>query len=50
MAVEKVNGGQTHWPASHVARPVGRHLASNHLGQVGGAPPWPYKYPLTDES
>jgi hypothetical protein len=22
MAVEKVGGGRTHWPASHVARPA----------------------------
>jgi hypothetical protein len=46
MAMEKVGGGQTHWSAGHVARPVGHHLVSYHLGQVGGAPPWPYKYPL----
>jgi hypothetical protein len=50
MAVEKVGGGQTHWLASHVARPAGCHLASYHLGQVGGAPQWPYKYPPTGES
>jgi hypothetical protein len=30
----------------HVARPASRHLGNYHLGQVGGAPPWPYKYPL----
>jgi hypothetical protein len=46
MAVEKVGGGQTHWPAGHVARPTGRHLVSYRLSQVGGAPQWPYKYPL----
>jgi hypothetical protein len=46
MAVEKVGGGRTHWPAGHVARLVGHHLASCHLGQVSGTPPWPYKYPL----
>jgi hypothetical protein len=46
MAMEKVGGGQTHWSAGHVPRPVGRHLVSYHLGQVGGAPPWPYKNPL----
>jgi hypothetical protein len=50
MAVEKVSGGQTHWPAGHVARPLGHHLASYRLSQVGGAPPWPYKYPDTGES
>jgi hypothetical protein len=26
--VEKVGGGRTTWPAGHVARPVGHHLAS----------------------
>jgi hypothetical protein len=46
MVVEKVCGGQTHWSAGHVARPAGCHLVSYHLGQVSGAPPWPYKYPL----
>jgi hypothetical protein len=50
MVVEKVSGGQTHWPAGHVARPAGCHLVSYHLGQVSGAPPWPYKYPPTGES
>jgi hypothetical protein len=45
MAVEKVGGGRTHWPVGHMARLVGRHLVSYHLRQVGGAPPWPYKYP-----
>jgi hypothetical protein len=42
MAVEKVGGGQTQWPAGH--------LVSYCLSQVDGAPPWPYKYPPTDES
>jgi hypothetical protein len=45
MAVEKVGGGRTHWPSSHVVRSANRHLGSYHLIQVGGAPPWPYKYP-----
>jgi hypothetical protein len=45
-AVEKVGGGQTRWPADHVARLAGQHLVSYRLGQVGGAPPWPYKYSL----
>jgi hypothetical protein len=45
MVVEKVSGGWTHWPIGHVAWPVGDHLASYPLGQVGGTPPWPYKYP-----
>jgi hypothetical protein len=50
MAVEKVGGGQTHWPASHVARPGSRDLVSYRLVHVGGAHPWPYKYPRTGES
>jgi hypothetical protein len=45
MAVEKVSGGRTHWLIGHVAIPTDYHLVSYHLGQVGGAPPWPYKYP-----
>jgi hypothetical protein len=40
MAIKKVGGGQTHWLADH-------HLASYRLGQIGGAPPLPYKYPLS---
>jgi hypothetical protein len=36
-AVNKVGGGRTHWPPGH-------HLVSYYLGQVGGAPLWPYKY------
>jgi hypothetical protein len=47
MVVEKLSGGQTNWLASHVARLVGRDLVSYHLSQVSGAPPWPYKYPLS---
>jgi hypothetical protein len=50
MAVERVSGGQTHWSTGHVARLAGHHLASYHVGQDGGAPPWPYKYPPTGES
>jgi hypothetical protein len=50
MAVAKVGGGQTHWPASHMARPDGRHMVSYRLGQEGGALPWPYKYPPAGES
>jgi hypothetical protein len=46
MEVEKVGWGQTHWSASHVARPGSHHLVSYYLGHVGGAPPWSYKYPL----
>jgi hypothetical protein len=44
-AVKKVDGGQTHWPASHMAWPPGLHLVCYRLGQVSGALPWPYKYP-----
>jgi hypothetical protein len=47
MAVENVGGGQTPWLASHMARPVSYHLVSYSLGQVSGAPLWPYKYPPT---
>jgi hypothetical protein len=35
--VEKVSGGRSTWPTGH-------HLVPNRLLQVGGAPPWPYKY------
>jgi hypothetical protein len=37
-------------PAGHVTKLTGYNLVSYHLGQVGGAPPWPYKYPTTGES
>jgi hypothetical protein len=50
MAVEKVDGGQTHWPAGDVARLAYHHLVSYRLDQVSGAPPWPYKYHPTGES
>jgi hypothetical protein len=46
MVVEKVSGGQTHWSTGHVARLTGHHFASYCPSQVGGASPWPYKYPL----
>jgi hypothetical protein len=49
MAVEKVGGGRSHWAASQVARPIGHHLVSYRLGEVGRAPPCPYKYPPTGE-
>jgi hypothetical protein len=45
MVVDKVYGGQTHCLPSHMARTAGPHLVNCHLGQVGGAPPWPYKIP-----
>jgi hypothetical protein len=50
MAVEKVGGGRTHWSGGQVARLAGCHLVSYCLSQVGGAPPWLYKYPPTSES
>jgi hypothetical protein len=50
MVLEKVSGGRTHWLAGHMARPPGHHLVSYRLGQFGGAPPWPYKYPSIGES
>jgi hypothetical protein len=34
-AVDKVCGGRTTWPASHMARQVRHHLASYELNQVG---------------
>jgi hypothetical protein len=34
------------WPAFHVARPVGHHLACYQLNQVGNPSLDPYKYPL----
>jgi hypothetical protein len=46
-AVEKVHGSRTTWPAGHVARPVGHHLMSYRLNQVGNPSLDPYKYPST---
>jgi hypothetical protein len=43
----KVSGGQTLWMPSHVARPVGHHLVSYQLTQVGNPSLDPYKYPPT---
>jgi hypothetical protein len=43
----KVGGGQTLWPPGHVARPIGHHLASYRLNQVGNPFLDPYKYPST---
>jgi hypothetical protein len=40
-------GGRTTWPAGHVARPAGHHLASYQLNQVGNPSLDPYKYPST---
>jgi hypothetical protein len=47
---QKVGGGQTQWPAGHVARLVGHHLAFYQLNQVSN-PPWtpintPYRWTL----
>jgi hypothetical protein len=43
--VEKVGGGQITWPTDDVARPVGHHLVSYQLNQVGNPSLDPYKYP-----
>jgi hypothetical protein len=48
--VEKVGGGRTTWPADHVAKPAGHHLASYRLNQVGNPSLDPYKYPSTSEN
>jgi hypothetical protein len=48
-AVEKVDGGRSTRPVGHVGWAAGHHLAPNRLLQVGGAPPWPYKFPPTVE-
>jgi hypothetical protein len=44
----KVSGGQTPWPAGHVARPAGHHMACSRLNQVGNPSLDPYKYHPTD--
>jgi hypothetical protein len=36
-------GGRTTWPAGHVARPTGHHLASYRLNQVDNPSLEPYK-------
>jgi hypothetical protein len=38
-------GGHSTRLDGHVAWPIGHHLAPNRLLHVGGALPWPYKYP-----
>jgi hypothetical protein len=43
----KVCGSQTPWPAGHVARPAGRHLACFQFDHVGIPSLDPYKYPPT---
>jgi hypothetical protein len=42
---EKGGGSCSTWLVGHMARPAGHHLVSYRLGQVGGAPSQPYKYP-----
>jgi hypothetical protein len=39
----KVGGDQTPWPAGHVARPAGHHLACYQLNQVSNPSLDPYK-------
>jgi hypothetical protein len=43
--VEKGVGSHSTRSTGHVARPAGRHLLRYRIGQVGGAPSRPYKYP-----
>jgi hypothetical protein len=43
----KIGGGQTPWPAGHVARLAGHHLACYRLNQVSNPSMDPYKYPHT---
>jgi hypothetical protein len=45
----EVGGSRTQWPASHVARPTGQHLACYRLNQVSNSSLDPYKYPLPME-
>jgi hypothetical protein len=40
-------GGQTTWPAGHVARRAGHHLVSYRLNRVGNSSLDPYEYPST---
>jgi hypothetical protein len=46
----KVGGGRIPWPADHVARLVGHHLACYRLNQVSNPSLDPYKYPPTGEN
>jgi hypothetical protein len=43
-----VSGGHAPWPAGHVARPVGQHLANYRLNQVDNYSWDSYKYPPAD--
>jgi hypothetical protein len=44
-----VSGCRAPWPADHVARPAGQHLASYQLNRVGNFSWDSYKYPLSIE-
>jgi hypothetical protein len=44
---EKVSGCRTTWLTGHMARPVGHHMVSYQLNQVGKPSLDPYKYPST---
>jgi hypothetical protein len=44
----EVGGSRTRWPADHVARPAGQHLACYRLNQVSNSSLDPYKYPRAD--
>jgi hypothetical protein len=44
-----VSAGHAPWPADHVARPAGQHLANYRLNQVGNCSWDSYKYPLLME-
>jgi hypothetical protein len=46
----KVSGGQTPWPADHMARPAGWHLVSYQLNHLGTPSMDLYKYPPTAEN
>jgi hypothetical protein len=46
MAVEKVGGAQTHWPAKHMARPAGHHLVSYRSAKSVELPHGPINTPL----
>jgi hypothetical protein len=44
----RVGGGHALWPAGHMARPAGQHLANYLLNQVNNCSWDSYKYPPTD--
>jgi hypothetical protein len=43
-----VGGGHDPWPADHVARTAGQHMANYRLNQVGNCNWDSYKYPSAD--